>query len=170
MLADLAPSLLDAIGARAPATMVGGSLWPLWSGATREDLESEQRGAVSQTQGSWALRESRYKLIAESGDPEARRLELYELESDPGERDDLADREPERARDMLERLRARLDALGIPPASAPLVLPECPLCEMRADSSFLGAELSGTASQAATDRESVREETRERLRTLGYLE
>jgi hypothetical protein len=170
MLADLAPSLLGAIGASAPATMVGDSLWPLWSGANEAAGESGQRGAVSQTQGSWALRESRYKLIAGSGDPAAGALELYELESDPGEQDDLVDRQPERARAMLGRLRARLDALGVPSGAEPLGLPECPLCEIRADSSFLGAELSARPSPSGTDRQSLREETRERLQALGYLE
>ena len=52
----------------------------------------------------WALLSDGYKVIF---DERAGTVEVYHLESDPAERHDLADREPLRARALLQRLLAQ---------------------------------------------------------------
>ncbi|MEM9378679.1 MAG: sulfatase [Planctomycetota bacterium] len=78
----------------------------------------------------FALREGRYKAIVE-GDA----VELYDLESDPAELDDLADRDTERAQAMAARLRA-LRATGA--YAGERLMPEPPTPVQRKDIDELG--------------------------------
>ena len=78
------------------------------------DGQLTDRDLLAQTRGSerfdgtprpvWALLSDGYKVIF---DERAGTVELYHLESDPAERHDLADREPLRARALLQRLLAQ---------------------------------------------------------------
>ena len=78
------------------------------------DGQLTDRDLLAQTRGSerfdgtprpvWALLSDGYKVIF---DERAGTVEVYHLESDPAERHDLADREPLRARALLQRLLAQ---------------------------------------------------------------
>jgi arylsulfatase A-like enzyme len=89
----------------------GRDIWPLLTG---EVVEPEPRTLYWPYAGSAALRQGDWKLIealppARRGDASEpageRRHELFNLATDPGEKEDLAGREPER----LARLRAALE-------------------------------------------------------------
>jgi arylsulfatase A-like enzyme len=110
-LVDILPTILDVTGARSSVPHQGRSLrlpeaeqdraiffellavWYLQKPTEKESQKSEE---------NWfAVRQGDYKLIAV---PDEGRFELYNVREDPGERTDLAGREPLRAR----KLRAAL--------------------------------------------------------------
>lgn len=112
---DFLPTLLDAAGGQAPEGAEGESFLPVLRG-TASSLVREavfwhypHYGNQGGTPGS-SVRSGRYKLIEffETG-----RLELYDLVTDVGENENLADRLPE-VRDRLHRLlvewRERVEA------------------------------------------------------------
>jgi arylsulfatase A-like enzyme len=131
-LIDVMPSLLDFVGVPAPAHPQGRSLLPLLRSGTGEPalvLSQIRQGSAA------ALRVGDWKLIrAKQGE------RLYRLSSDPGERVDLREAEPERA----AQLAAQLDAL-------------------------LAESAALRASFAALDSGEIDAETLEQLRALGYL-
>jgi tetratricopeptide (TPR) repeat protein len=108
-LADVAPTLLDLVGAPVPASADGRSLRPRLAG----ERALEERPAYSETyyprfHFAWSdlqsLQDGRWKLI-ESSDPE-----LYDLSADPGEARNLAASQRDRylaMRRQLETLRER---------------------------------------------------------------
>ena len=88
---DLFPTLLEIAGGAAPAerALDGKSLLPLLTGATDESPHERlfhiwDRHAPS-IESRWAVASPRYKLVGS---------ELYDLEADPGEQQDIAAREP----------------------------------------------------------------------------
>lgn len=109
---DIAPTVLDLAGVPVPKWMHGTSLLPLMTGRKakwRKDwlYEYYEFPAVHSVRKNRGVRTERYKYIHYFEEPEE--FELYDLERDPGERDNLYAR-PEYA-DLVQRLRARLTAL-----------------------------------------------------------
>lgn len=116
---DLYPTLLDLADATPPPGQVldGVSLAPLLRGTAapaRERLFWHFPCYVGKATPSSAIREGDYKLIEFFED--GGRHELYNLRDDPGERTDLARRDPERARTLTATLHAwqRETAAAIP--------------------------------------------------------
>ncbi len=109
---DIAPTVLDLAGVPAPKRMHGRSVVPLLRGDAagwRKDwlyeyFEFPGAHSVRKHRG---VRTERYKLIHYFEAPEE--WELYDLQKDPGERDNLYGK-PEHA-ESAERLRGRLEAL-----------------------------------------------------------
>jgi len=105
-LIDVAPTILDLVGAPAPPDMQGTSLRPLFDDPDR-DLSLTAYGESiepSTTFGASALRfvrDGRWKYIHKL-DPE-----LYDIEADPAESRNLAEAHPE----VVEKMRARLRSL-----------------------------------------------------------
>ena len=97
-LVDIAPTLLELAGVPVPERMQGRSLWPLLTGATaehRDFVRSEYYRALNpdapgreHLQGTYAtmIRDRRYKLVAYHDRDIG---ELFDLEIDPGEFDNL---------------------------------------------------------------------------------
>ncbi|GAB3760738.1 sulfatase-like hydrolase/transferase [Microlunatus parietis] len=109
---DLLPTLAEAAGTRLPGPADGISLLPAWCGrpvTERPDLYwtfgafRDPSQVPAGASPSFAMRSGRWKLLAESG---GRNVELYDLEADPGESTDVADRHPRLARSLTARLEA----------------------------------------------------------------
>ncbi|MDX1631946.1 MAG: hypothetical protein R3234_08805 [Thermoanaerobaculia bacterium] len=148
---DLLPTILDAVGVEIPPTARGESLLPRLRDEDSSRIE-EARGdplpvAVRINEEKFfrpwreirgdrnvALRDGRFKGIVNL-DP--RVLELYDLEADPGELRNVADRHPEVARRMVstarswwEACRSRRDEHG--PRQREEALPTGEIDELRA--------------------------------------
>jgi choline-sulfatase len=85
---DVAPTLLDYAGLRAPRAMAGRSLRPAAEGQEMEDAPAYAESLFCRLNLGWAelhaWRTARFKLI------DAPRPELYDLRADPGETRDLS--------------------------------------------------------------------------------
>jgi arylsulfatase A-like enzyme/predicted Zn-dependent protease len=103
-IVDVMPTVLDLLGAPAPAGMQGASLVPLERGASLELLAFAESWYPRYRYG-WAellsVRDGRFKFIA------APRRELYDTANDPGETHDLSAANP-RLADSLERALGEL--------------------------------------------------------------
>ena len=93
---DVLPTIAEAIGTTTPRGLEGTSLWPVFRGETLPE-----RPLVWDRGGQRALRLGRWKLLVLP----KRKPELYDLQSDPGERKDRAAEKP----DLARKLRALND-------------------------------------------------------------
>ncbi len=104
---DVMPTALDLLGLGELTPHVSGrSLKPALEGARIEDEPAFAESLVPLIHYGWsdlrALRDGRWKYIL------APRPELYDLDRDPGELENLVDREPQRARAFRSGLEQRL--------------------------------------------------------------
>jgi arylsulfatase A-like enzyme len=83
---DLYPTLCDMLRLPPPPNLDGASLRPLWDG-TKEHVRDSVFLAMTKTQRS--VRDERWKLIAY---PKIGYLQLFDLQSDPNEVNDVLDR------------------------------------------------------------------------------
>ena len=103
---DLFPTVFDALGLDGPARVDGMSLLPLLRGEPLKlDVyaESDYRLFVHQRMS----REGEHKLILDLLDG---KRELYNLNSDPGEKTDTSSKDPRKTYEMEQRLRRWMDA------------------------------------------------------------
>jgi arylsulfatase A-like enzyme len=109
-LVDVPPTLLVAAGLPPWPDADGRPLQPLVAGDEREVRDAYVETLATHFDYGWSalqgLRSDRYKYIR------APRPELYDVSADPGEKDDLAAKLPEVARELDERHAARLARPG----------------------------------------------------------
>ncbi|MEM7307872.1 MAG: arylsulfatase [Planctomycetota bacterium] len=104
---DLLRTVADALGAELPRDAGEDSVSFL--PALRGEEHRREVPLVHRAGKRAALRSGRYKLHRYPGkDGDGRRLELYDLDSDPGERENLAGHHPERVEDLERRLEQLL--------------------------------------------------------------
>jgi arylsulfatase A-like enzyme len=94
-LVDIAPTLVELAGLEAPKTFVGESLVPLMDGRHWPDRVVFGASTVVGSDGpipEFYARQGPWKLIYDVADSKS---ELYNLDADPGEKTDLAAKDPE---------------------------------------------------------------------------
>lgn len=108
-MVDIAPTILELAGVEHPGTTyrgrtvapIGGKSWvPYLTGRTGS-IHSDDVAMGWELFGRQAIRKERYKAmyIPKSYGPE--RLQLFDSEQDPGERDDLTDQVPKTLTDLI---------------------------------------------------------------------
>lgn len=108
---SLAPTLLEAAGAAIPQRVTAPSLLPWLLDPQRTGAPVE--AAVAESNGMYAVRDERYKLIVDTG---RKTTQLFDLVADPAETRDLAPSDRPRVAELERRLRAwreRLDPLPL---------------------------------------------------------
>ena len=130
---DLLPTVLDVLGLPVPAAVQGRSLLPLVRDGkpVREVALSREKPET----GRYVLRTRHYTLVAQPG---SERVELYDRADDPGERRDRSADQPERVRELRQRLEAlwadnrrRARALAATPEAGGRVLTRQEEAELR---------------------------------------
>lgn len=125
---DIAPTVLEILGMDASPKMSGRSMLGLARGQT----EPDERVVISEGRGTRGVLFHQHRLLLREGKAQTTHMdadkdikkseELYDLESDPGERHDIAKTNPE----LLKEMRARYEAArtNVPAADASVQVPE----------------------------------------------
>jgi arylsulfatase len=117
-MSDVAPTILEAAGIEVPEEMEGRSAWKLFTGERTEGGHDRVISVECTWQAKWSLRTERYKLIVsrDTGLRGGPPREIYDLQTDPGEKTNLIEARPdvaERLEDELESwISRRLQELG----------------------------------------------------------
>jgi arylsulfatase len=117
---DIAPTIFEVAGAEYPREYQGRAIRPLDGESLLPLLEgsARKRGPLFwEHEGNRAVRAGRWKLVSRWRGP----WELYDLDSDRTELNDLADREPARAAELAARYEAWAEQSNV--GSWPWVLP-----------------------------------------------
>jgi arylsulfatase A-like enzyme/Flp pilus assembly protein TadD len=137
---DIAPTLLDLAGVRAPGSVEGRSLRPLWEGRSGREEPAYVESLFGRLGFGWAplhgLRERDLMFI------DAPRPEIYDLRADPGQARNLA---ADRVEDLARMKRAVQAALAKAPEAKPVAIPRAAREQLRS----LGYVASGTAGTAS---------------------
>jgi arylsulfatase A-like enzyme len=123
-LVDVAPTLRELCGLPHVPGMDGRSLAPILGGGVLPAEPTIARVCPSKNNTLYALRNDRYKLLVEENKS---RVELFNLEEDPGELNDLSPRNQKLCSRLRNLLKAQVDALnsegqGTAPALSPALM------------------------------------------------
>jgi arylsulfatase len=115
-LMDLAPTFLDIAGAKYPddgsvQPLLGESLLPLLSDGTA--VHDDQYVTTLYHGGRAFIRQGRWKLVTLERPFDETGFELFDVEDDPGETNDLSEAQPEKRAELIELWRAERKKLGI---------------------------------------------------------
>ncbi|MBW2398178.1 MAG: sulfatase [Deltaproteobacteria bacterium] len=120
---DVLPTVADLLGVALDGDIAGRSLLPVMMGDEAEHRVA-MAGEIRRGTARIALRDGRYKYIAaiekgppanEMPGPPVPRVQLYDLEADPGETTNLARKRPQLARQLARQLANWFNGLDGPP-------------------------------------------------------
>jgi arylsulfatase A-like enzyme/Flp pilus assembly protein TadD len=141
-LIDVAPTILRHLNLAVPAQMQGRSLLGAIGGRPLAETSLYAETMLPKLHFGWSdlrsVRRGKWKYI------QAPRPELYDLSVDPGEKSDLAAKQPA----MANALRAEVQKAGAPPALPPSKLPTDPALVERLKSLGYVAVSGGTARES----------------------
>ena len=111
-LIDIMATCLDVAGTEYPAhatPLEGKSLTPLFTGTEREGHDA----LYWEHEGNRAVRQGKWKLVSKHSPPEEGRWELYDLEADRTELNDLSGQMPEKVDQMARLWQVWADRVGV---------------------------------------------------------
>ena len=114
---DMMPTLRDLTGSASPEGMDGVSLLPLLKGKKGQKEHDFLYFEFQELNGRQAVRKGPWKLVHMNIRGDAPRFELYNLENDPGETEDLAAKMPEK----VNELKVIMEESHIPNPDFPLL-------------------------------------------------
>ncbi len=122
-VADIAPTIYDLLGIRAPEVRQGLEQLPVTGRSFRTIISDEAAPPTNEVQyfemaGSRALVAGRWKAVCKherGADYETEPWELYDLASDPAECHDLAEVDPDRLRSLVDQWWVEAEAHGVLP-------------------------------------------------------
>jgi arylsulfatase len=114
---DLAPTFLELAGASYPddgtvEPILGESMVDFLAGDS-DAIHGDDYVTVMSHRGRAMVRKGRWKMVTTFGPFDESSFELFDMEADPGEMNDLARQEPEIYRELLDIWRTRRVELGI---------------------------------------------------------
>jgi arylsulfatase len=114
---DLAPTFLDLAGAKYPddgsvRPMLGESMTSFLSGDD-DRIHDEDYVTVMHHRGRALVRKGRWKIVTMDPPFDESKFELFDVISDPGETNNLAESEPEIYSELLDTWRTERKNLGI---------------------------------------------------------
>jgi arylsulfatase len=114
-LVDLMATCVDLAGAKYPTEYKEHSILPTEGVSIRPAFQGQPIGRRQplfwEHEGNRALRDGKWKLVAEHQEE----WQLYDLEADRTERNDLADRYPEKVKELLAKYEAWAKRCGVEP-------------------------------------------------------
>jgi arylsulfatase A-like enzyme len=137
-LIDIQPTLAELIGVDPPDGAQGQSLVPLLRGEPGDPERPLLFELWPPRPDMQALRRGKWKLIRSRG--EATTLELFDLEQDPGETTDLADRRSNLAAELENELDALLGRLPAAPEADPSLVTDPELLEQLRNMGYVDDE------------------------------
>jgi arylsulfatase A-like enzyme len=112
---DILPTALAAAGVAVPAdrTLDGKDMLPALTGRV-DSLRDRMFWSSGGSEGKWAIRSSRWKLVGQQAE-----VELFDLEADLGETTDLAAKHPEQVAELAGLYDAWLAEMADPASGSP---------------------------------------------------
>jgi len=152
---DIPPTILELEGLEPAPKMTGRTLTAL----ARHEPDGEPRVVLSEGRGARGLLVGNYRLLTREGKAEvvifgdkevSMPEELFDLSTDPGERKNLAQKLPDKAREMRARMNAAIHEVPVSGAAAPPALPnDTPVLALRFAGGGASHRISGTVSVAS---------------------
>ena len=115
---DLAPSFIELAGGEPPPTMEGRSLLSRWVGG--ESPYGANELVASETYGRRAVQRGKWKALLQGPPYGTGEWQLYDLQADLGEQNDLAEAHPQVLAELVEGWQAYAHRVGV-------LLPETPI-------------------------------------------
>lgn len=118
-LIDLMATFVDAAGAEYPAEVDGEAIQPMEGISLLPVLSGEQLPRKAplafEHHGNLGLRDGRWKIVSMYRQGQPRTWELYDMEADRTELNNLADRMPDKLQAMVSQWQAWADRVGVQP-------------------------------------------------------
>jgi len=118
-LIDLMPTFVEASGASYPEEFAGEAIHPMEGVSLIPSFSGHpfvrKAPLAFEHHGNLALRDGRWKIVSTYREEEPIRWELYDMENDRTELNDLADEMPDRVRDLADEWKSWADRVGVQP-------------------------------------------------------
>jgi len=118
-LIDLMPTFIEASGATYPAEFRGVPIQPMEGTSLMPSLKGDPLARTAplgfEHHGNLALRDGRWKIVSAYRNNQPTKWELYDMEADRTELNDLSDTHPEKKRELIEKWQAWADKVGVQP-------------------------------------------------------